>query len=96
MIEIQLNNFFFFFGIVYIIQAVLNKTRDKPVTHNIFRIQENESSMCGFYCIAFIEYMVARETLLYDATLHSMNEYKNGDKRIQKYFKDKYGRGSKS
>ena len=52
--------------------------------------------MCGFYCIAFIEYMVARETLLYDATLHSMNDYKKGEKRIQKYFKDKCGRGSKS
>ena len=27
----------------------------KSITHNIFRIQDNESIMCGFYCIAFIE-----------------------------------------
>ena len=26
------------------------------ITRNIFRIQGNESIMCGFYCIAFIEY----------------------------------------
>ena len=42
------------FGIEYIPQELLNKIRDKPITHNIFRIQENESVMCGFYCIAFI------------------------------------------
>ena len=28
------------------------------MTHSIFRIQDNESIMCGFYCIAFIEYML--------------------------------------
>ena len=29
------------------------------MTHNIFRIQDNESTVCGFYCIAFLEYMLA-------------------------------------
>ena len=38
--------------------------RDKSITHNIFRIQDNESIMCEFYCIAFIEYMLAGKTLL--------------------------------
>ena len=35
----------------------LNKIKDKSITHNIFRIQENEPIMCGFYCIALTEYM---------------------------------------
>ena len=43
---------------------VLKKIKDKSITHNIFRIQDNESIMCGFYCIAFIEYMVAGKSLL--------------------------------
>ena len=43
---------------------VLNKIRDKLITHNIFRIQDNESFMCVFYCIAFIKYMLAEKTLL--------------------------------
>ena len=38
---------------------VLSKVKDKSITHNIFRIQENESIMCGSYCIALIEYMLA-------------------------------------
>ena len=47
------------FGIEYILQELLNKIRDKSITHNIFRIQDKESVMCRFYCIAFIEYMLA-------------------------------------
>ena len=56
------------FGIEYIPQEVLKKIKDKSITHNIFRIQGNESIMCGFYCIVFIEYMLAGKILL-DYTL---------------------------
>ena len=45
------------FGIEYIPQEVWNRIKDKSITHNIFRIQDNKSVMCGFYCITFIEYM---------------------------------------
>ena len=44
-------------------QEVLNKIKDKSITHNIIRIQYNDSVMCRFYCITFIEYMLARKTL---------------------------------
>ena len=46
-------------------QSNLNKIGDKSVTHNIIRIQDNESIVCGYFCIAFIEYMLAGKTLLY-------------------------------
>ena len=36
-------------------QDVSNKIIDKCITHNIFKIQDNGSVMCEFYCIAFIE-----------------------------------------
>ena len=52
--------------------------------------------MCGFYCIAFIEYMVAGKSLLDYTNLFSPNDYKKNDKIIYKYFKDKYGRRGKS
>ena len=52
--------------------------------------------MCRFYCIAFTEYMLAGKTLLDYTNLFSPNDYKKNDKIIYKYFKDKYGRGSKS
>ena len=47
--------------------------------------------MCGFYCIAFIEYVLAGKTLLDYTNLFSPSDYKNNDKIIYKYFKDKYG-----
>ena len=52
--------------------------------------------MCGFYCIAFIEYMVAGKTLLDFTYLFPQMAIKNNDEIIYNYFKDKYGRRSKS
>ena len=43
--------------------------------------------MCGFYCITFIEYMLAGKTLLDYGDLFSSNCYKNNDKIIYKYSK---------
>ena len=83
------------FGIEYIPQEVLNKIRDKSITHNIFTIQDNESIMCGFYCNTFIEYMLSGKTLLDYTNLFSLNNYKNNDKIIHKHFKDKHCRRTK-
>ena len=44
--------------------------------------------MCGFYCIAFIEYMLAGKTLLDYTNLFFPNDYKRNDKIIYKYFKN--------
>ena len=61
-----------------------------------FIIKNNESIMCGFYCISFIEYMLSGEILLDYTNLFSPNDDKKNGKIIYKYFKDKYGRKSKS
>ena len=54
--------YFDFFEIEYILQELLSKIKDKATTHNIFKIQDDGSIMCGFYCIAFIKYMLAGKT----------------------------------
>ena len=43
--------------------------------------------MCGFYCIAFIEYMLAGKSWLDYTNLFSLNDFKNIDNVINKYFK---------
>ena len=73
----------------YIPFKILNKIRDKSITHNVFKIQDNESIMCGYCCITFIEYILAGKTLLEYTNLFSPNDYKN-DQIIYKYFKDKF------
>ena len=37
---------FLLLGIEYILQEVLNKIKDKSITHNMFRTQDNDSIMC--------------------------------------------------
>ena len=71
--------------------GVLSKTRDKWITHNILRKWNNESIMYRFYCIAFIEYTLARKKLLNYTNLFSQN-----DEVICNVFKDKYCRSSNS
>ena len=69
---------------------ITKKVRDKSITYNIFRIQDNDAFMCGLYCIAFIWYMLAGKTLSNYTNLFSPNDYKKNDKIVYKYFKDKY------
>ena len=46
--------------------------------------------MCGFYCIAFIEYMLSGKTLLLYNNLLCSNDYKRIEKIIYENFEDKY------
>ena len=55
-------------------------------------MQPDDSIMCGFYCIAFIEYMLAGKTFLDYTNLFSLNDYQKNDEIIYKYFEDKYGK----
>ena len=43
---------------------ITKQNKDKSITHNILRMQDNDSVICGFYCYAFIEFMLAGKTLL--------------------------------
>ena len=74
----------------------LNKIEINQLVTNIFRIQDNESIMTGFYFIALTEYILAGKNLLDYTNLFSLNDYKKCEKIIYKYFKDKHGRKSKS
>ena len=58
--------------------------------HDIVRTQDDDSIICGFYCIAFMEYMIPGKILLDYTNLFSPNKYKKNDKIIYKYLKDKY------
>ena len=42
-------------------------------------MQDNDSIMCGFYFITFIEYMPAGKTLLDYTNFFSRNGYKEND-----------------
>ena len=78
------------FGVKYIPEEVLSKMKDKVIAHNIFRIRDDDSIICGFYCIAFIGYILVGKMLLDDTKLFFRNDNKKNDKIICKYIRDKY------
>ena len=54
---------------------------------NIFRLQAYDSIMCGYFCLAFIDFMFANKTLLQFTNLFSPPDFKRNDKIIAKMFK---------
>ena len=46
------------------------------VVTNIFRIQAYDSIMCGYFCIGFIDFMLAGKTLTEYTNLFSPNNFK--------------------
>ena len=41
----------------------MDKIGNKNIKSSIFRIQDINSIMCGYFCILFIEYMLNNKTL---------------------------------
>ena len=53
---------------------------------NIFRIQAHDSIMCGYFCIVFIDFMLAGKNLTDFTNLFVPNNFKKNDDIILKYF----------
>ena len=55
---------------------------------NIFRVQENNSVMCGYFCIGFINFMPAGKKLTDFTSMFSPHDFKKSDDIILNYFKN--------
>ena len=79
--------YFDFFGVEHIpkeIKAFID--RSLSITTNIFRIQAYDSIMCRYFCIGFIDFMLAEKTLTEFTNLFSPNNFKKNDDIILNYF----------
>ena len=93
---VQNNNVTYFdsFGVEHIpkkIKAFINCTSssalyNKNIKTNIFRKQTYDSIMCGYFCIGFIDFMLAGKTLTEYTNLFSPNNFKKNDDIILEYF----------
>ena len=70
----------------FIIRTSSSALHNKNIKTNIFRIQAYDSIMCGYFCIRFIDFMLAGKTLTDFTNLFSSNKYKKNDYIILKYF----------
>ena len=46
------------FGVEYIPEEIKEFVRNKNIKPNIFRVQANNSIMCGYFCIGFIDFIL--------------------------------------
>ena len=76
------------FGVEHIPEEIKEFIGNKNIKANIFRIQANNSVMCGYFCIGFIDFMLAGKKLTDFTTLFSPHDFDKNDKIILRYFKD--------
>ena len=61
---------------------------NKNIKASIFRVQANDSVMCGYFCIGFIDFMLAGKKLTDYTNLFSPHDFKKNDNIILSYFND--------
>ena len=52
------------FGVEHIPKEIKKFISNKNIKANIYRIQANNSIMCGYFCIGFIDFMLEGKTLI--------------------------------
>ena len=63
---------------------------NKNIAANIFRVQVNDSIMCGYFCIGFIDFMLADQKLTDYTSLFCPYDFKKNDDIILIYFKNEW------
>ena len=80
------------FGVEYIPEEIKEFIKEFPgnknIKTNIFRVQEDNSIMCGYFCIGFIGFMLAGKKLTDYTNLFSQHNLKKNYNIILSYLKN--------
>ena len=76
------------FGVEHIPEKIKKIIGNKKIKTNIFRVQGNDSVMCGYFCIGFIDIMIAGKKSTDYTNLFSSHDFKKNDHIILSYFKN--------
>ena len=76
------------FGVEHIPKEIKEFIGNKNIKANIYRVQANDSVMCGYFCIGFIDFMLAGKTLTDYTALFFPHDFNKNDQIIISYFKD--------
>ena len=76
------------FGAKHVSEEIKEFTRNENIKPNIFRVQANNSIMCGYFCIRFIDFMLAGKKLNDFISLFSPYDFELNDDIFLSYFKD--------
>ena len=64
------------FGVEHVPEEIKEFIGNKNIKANIFRVQANNSVMCGYFCIGFIDFMLAGKKLTDYTNLFSSYDIK--------------------
>ena len=76
------------FGVEHVPEDIEEFIGNKIIKVNIFRVQSNYSIMCGYFCIGFIDFMLAGKKLTDFTGMFSLYDFEKNDCVILSYFKD--------
>ena len=76
------------FGVEHVPKKIEEFIGNKNIIANIFRVQANDSVMCGYSCIGFIDFMLAVKKLTDFTNIFSPYDFRKNDDIILTYFKD--------
>ena len=76
------------FGVEHIPKEIKKFIGNKNIKANIYRVQANNSIMCGYFCTGFIDFMLAGKTLIDYTNLFSPDDFNKNDQIILSYFKN--------
>ena len=71
----------------YVPEEIKQFVGDKNIIANIYWVQANNSVMCGYFCIEFVDFMLAGKKLTDFARMSSPYDWKKNDDIILGYFK---------
>ena len=82
----EITIYFNSFGVEHIPKEIRKLIGNRDLLTNIYRIQANDSIVCGYFCIGFIDFMLKGQSLLDYANLFSPSDYEKNDKITKKFF----------
>ena len=71
--------YFDIFGVEHITKEIKTFINNKNIKTNIFRIQAYNLIKCGYFCIGFIDFILAGKTFTKYANIFSPNSFKKND-----------------
>ena len=78
------------FGVEYVPEEIKEFIGNKNIIANIFRIKANNSIMCGYFSIGFLDFMLEDKKLTDFTSMFSPYNFEKNDNIILSYFKNEY------
>ena len=76
------------FGVENVPEEIKEFIGNKKIKANIFLVQENDSIICGYFCIGFIDFMLPGKKLTGYTNLFSPHDFQKNDHIFLSYFRN--------